>query len=81
LHQQKESPKSPDRNFTNGNMPPQFMQHMTVKAAMAGRTFPRVDGVCAIAASGWFFTEEPHWDLHVKEVIHGYHAQQFEIYF
>jgi hypothetical protein len=61
--------------------PTQFMPHMTVKAAMAGRTFPRIDGVCAIAESRYLLTEEPHWDLHVKGVIHGYHAQQFEIYF
>ena len=36
--------------------------------------------VCAIVESRWLFTEEPHWDLHVNEVIHGYHAQQFEIF-
>ena len=47
---------------------------------MDGRQFFRVEGVCAIVESRWLFTEEPHWDLHVNEVIHGYHAQQFEIF-
>jgi hypothetical protein len=58
----------------------QFVSQMSFKAAMYGRQFFRVEGVCAIVESRWLFTEEPHWDLHVNEVIHGYHAQQFEIF-
>jgi hypothetical protein len=54
---------------------------MLVKAAMDGRTFLLVEGDCTIAGYLWQFTEEPCWDLHVNEVIHAYHAQQFEIYF
>ena len=60
---------------------PLFVPHMLVKAAMDGRTFLLVEGDCTIAGYLWQFTEEPCWDLHVNEVIHAYHAQQFEIYF
>lgn len=33
------------------------------------------------AAYRCLLVEEPHWDLHVNELIHGYHVQQFEINF
>jgi len=41
---------------------------------MDGRTFIQMEGVCYIAACHWFLTQEPHCDLHVNEIIHGYHV-------
>jgi hypothetical protein len=60
---------------------PQFVPHMTVKAAMYGSPFSRGEDVCVIAECRWSIAEEPHWDLHVNEVIHRYHVQQLEINF
>jgi hypothetical protein len=62
----------------NGNRP-QFVPHIRVKAVIDGSTFFRGKDACVIAEYRWLFAEEPYWDLHVNQAIHGYHVQQFEI--
>jgi hypothetical protein len=54
---------------------------MAVEAATDGRIFFKVEEGCVIAEYRWVFAGEPQQDLHVNEAIHGYHIQQFEIYF